>query len=713
MTSIQKLFACIVALLLSTTLAAAELAPSKQQSITAKSIIATLDRSHYASQAFGDGLSSRFLDNYINRLDGNRSFFLASDIESFDKYRYELDDELGEGSLTAGFAIFNRYQQRANQRMEKIIAGLPEMVSAFDFSKQESLVLDRSELPWAKDQQELDEIWRKRLKSRVLTLRLTGKTDEEIVTNLQKRFRNQLHRINQTNAEDAFQLYINSLTQLYDPHTSYFSPSNSENFDINMSRSLEGIGAVLQSEDEFTKVVRIIHAGPADKQGELRPSDRIVAVGQGDDGEMEDVIGMRLDEVVQLIRGAKGTAVRLEVLPANATADIAEAKIIKITRDKVKLEEQSAKKAVIEVMQDDRLVKIGVIDIPAFYIDFNAWQRGDPNFKSTTRDVSRLLNQLLNEGVEGIVIDLRENGGGSLQEAKALTGLFIDIGPTVQIKDSGNRVQRLAKIHRTPFYDGPLVVMINRLSASASEIFAAAIQDYQRGIVVGSQSFGKGTVQSLTDLPQGKLKLTESKYYRISGESTQHRGVIPDIAFPQLFDADEVGESSLEYALSWDRIKPARYRQYFNIPALLPALQQQHNERSQHDPDFIFLQEQLQQVEKNREITEVSLNIDARKQWDKEQEQLALAMENRRRVAKGLEPLAALDDKQDEEDSAADEADQGVNRIDTSDPLLNEAVNILVDALPVFTQAQYALGNKPVHQEKNSLFSDWLAPVDN
>ncbi|MCS5575373.1 MAG: S41 family peptidase, partial [Pseudomonadales bacterium] len=355
-----------------------------------------------------------------------------------------------------------------------------------------------------------------------------------------KRFRNRLSRTQKTNSEDVYQLYMNSYTRTYDPHTQYFSPRTSENFNINMSLSLEGIGAALQLEDEYTKVISLIPAGPADKTGQLKPNDRIVGVGQGEAGEMVDVIGWRLDEVVQLIRGKKGTIVRLDVIPA-ANPDDSASRIISITRNKVELEEQSAQSEVIELEQFGHVHKIGVIDIPTFYVDFKALQIGDRNFKSTTRDVKRLLRELIAEKVDGVVIDLRDNGGGSLQEAKMLTGLFIDRGPTVQIRSKSNRVDILDDRDISVIYDGPLAVLVNRLSASASEIFAGAIQDYERGIIIGSQTFGKGTVQSLLPLNRGQLKLTQAKFYRISGESTQERGIIPDIIYPANYDPNSIG----------------------------------------------------------------------------------------------------------------------------------------------------------------------------
>ncbi|MFT5580536.1 MAG: carboxyl-terminal processing protease, partial [Paraglaciecola psychrophila] len=546
----------------------APVAFDEDQGKVAIDIVEKLQSQHYASLAFDDKLSSRLLDNYIKRLDGNRSYFLRSDLKEFEQYRFVLDDTITAGDLNPGFIVFNRYQQRLIDRVEYTIEQLPMLIANLDFERDEVLQLDRSEANWPVNREELNDLWRKRIKSRVISLRLAKKADDEILPLILKRYKNQLNRIKLTNSEDAFQIYMNALTSLYDPHTSYFSPTTSENFNINMSLSLQGIGAVLQIEDEYTKVVRVVHKGPADKQGQLQPSDRIVSVAQGSE-PFKDVIGLRLDDVVKLIRGPKLSVVRLEVIPVSAKTD-EERNVIEIVRDTVKLEEQSAQKKIIEVYNNDKLLKLGVIDIPAFYIDFDAMRRGDKNYKSTTRDVSKLLAELEADGVDGIVIDLRNNGGGSLQEANQLTGLFVESGPTVQIRHSNTQVFRDGKRNASPYYRGPLAVLINRLSASASEIFAGAIQDYDRGIVVGSPSFGKGTVQSLTPLRSGQLKITESKFYRISGESTQHRGVVPDIQFPALYDPEKVGESSLDNALAWDRISPIRHRKYHRIASILP-----------------------------------------------------------------------------------------------------------------------------------------------
>jgi carboxyl-terminal processing protease len=702
---------------------------TEAQRETAAEIVEQLEERHYAKLEYDDTLSSAHLDNYIASLDGGKMFFTRDDLAAFDKYRFTMDDALRRGDLEAGFAIFNRFQGLLLARLEKLLEELPEMVPAMDFSVEESYVLDGDDREWAASEAELDERWRKHLKNQVLNLRLSDKPDDEIVPTLSKRYRNQLNRVQQYNEQDAFQIYANALTELYDPHTNYLSPRRSENFNINMRLSLEGIGAVLQAEDEFTRVARLVPGGPAAKQGDLKPSDRIVAVGQGEDGPLEDVIGWRLDEVVEQIRGPKGSTVRLQVMPAKAGTD-APRKIIQIVRNEVKLEEQSAQKKVLELPgSDGGTVKVGVIDIPAFYIDFEAMRRGDENYKSTTRDVRRLLDELEAEDVAGVVIDLRNNGGGSLQEANELTGLFIEYGPTVQIRHSSRRVWRDGKRLRSSYYDGPLLVLINRLSASASEIFAGAIQDYDRGLVVGDRSYGKGTVQTMVSLTEGQLKITESKFYRISGDSTQHRGVVPDIVFPSLYDPEEIGESALDHALDWDQINPVRHRRYSNVDALVPQLAELFEDRKTHNPEFRYLQEQLAVAEENRGIREVSLNESVRRAERAEREARALAIENARRAALGQDPVTSLealsgeDDDLDADAAGSDESADGGNgsagaaeaqAVASSDPtetevidqaklseedvLLAEAGNILVDTLMLREQA-YALHEAQEQQQ--------------
>jgi len=649
------------------------------QSITTRKLVEMLTSRHYRDRAVNDDLSEAFLEKYLESLDPARMFFLAGDIEEFLKHKHKFDDDFKSGDLNYGFTIYERYRQRLTDRLADVIAKLENPEVKFAFDKDELVEVDRENSPWPTTAKEADDLWDKRLRLSLLNQKLSGKEPEKARTTLLKRYKNQLNRVEQQSAADVYESLINSLTLLYDPHTNYFSPRTSENFNINMSLSLEGIGAVLQSEDEHTKVVRLVAGGPAHKQGQLKPADKIVGVGQGKDGEIVDVVGWRLDEVVDLIRGKKGSTVRLEVL-----TEASESKVIAIKRDQVKLEDQAAQKAVLEVKDGDTTYKVGVIDIPAFYIDFKAARAGDPNYRSTTRDVARLVSELKSEGVTGIVLDLRNNGGGSLQEATQLTDLFIDQGPVVQIRSSDGRVARDHRAYSTALYSGPLVVMINRLSASASEIFAGAIQDYNRGLIVGTQSFGKGTVQLLTRMPEGELKLTESKFYRVSGESTQHRGVLPDIHMPVIVDHDEVGESAYDNALPWDTIHAAAHARYFDFSKLLPELTLKHNLRIKDDPDFIYIKEQFDLKRKNAEQTHISLN-EKKRQTEKELlEQQALAIENKRRKAKGEQLFKTVKEYKDFQE--AEEEKQNANygskdsQIDVKDDaMLTEAGHILVD----------------------------------
>lgn len=608
---------------------------------------------HYEKQRLNDDLSSKIYDLYLKSMDGTHSYFLASDVAEFEKYRFKLDDGLIRGNLDAPFAMYNRLQQRVTERLSFLLKQLPEKAKDYDFDKDELLSLDRENVEWSKSTEELDDLWRKRLKNSILNLRLADKEDDDIYELLSKRYQNQLNRTHLANEEDGFQVYMNAVTHAFDPHTAYFSPRNTENFNINMSLSLQGIGAVLQTEDEHTKVVRLVPAGPADKAGQLQTADKITGVGQGDE-EIVDVIGWRLDEVVDLIRGAKGTTVRLEIIPSDAN-DL-KTKVISIVRDEVKLEEQSAQKEIIEIPQGDKVLRIGVIDIPTFYIDFQGRQEGKKDFKSTTRDVEKLVNELKEENIDGIIVDLRNNGGGSLDEALNLTDLFIDRGPVVQVRYSNGYVQVLPEDKNQKagiVYDGPIAVLTNRLSASASEIFAGAIQDYGRGIIVGGQTFGKGTVQSVLPLEHGQLKLTQAKFYRVSGDSTQHQGVIPDILFPTLFDKEKIGESALDEALAWDTIRPAGYKAKRDFQQWLPVLRESHQSRIESNPDFIYLHNQKELMTELRQRTDITLNEKKRKQEREDNEKQRLEIENKRRKAKGMELLTELksDDDSDKQDA--------------------------------------------------------------
>lgn len=687
-TSIAAVATIAASLVSNNVLALNTLSYDKDQSRTAVDILETLNAQHYRRQDVDDVLSQRLFAEYLDRLDPAKSYFLASDVAEFQELKNQFDDELRKGSLDSGFKIFNLFRQRLNDRMEWILGRLKDPTYSVDFAKDEELALDTDLRRWANTSAELDEFWRKRLKFSLLNLKLADKELEEAKTTLIRRYSNQLKRVGQQDTDDAFESYMNALGSLYDPHTNYLSPRTMENFNINMSLSLEGIGAVLQSEDDFTKVVRIVSAGPADKQGELKPSDKITAVAQGSDGEMVDVIGWRLDEVVKLIRGKKDSLVRLQVIPASDTAS---EKTIVIKRNKVKLEEQAAQKAIFEVSDGDKLYKLGVINLPAFYLDFAAYQRRDPNYKSTTRDVLKLLKELANDKVDGVILDLRNNGGGSLQEATLLTDLFIDPGTVVQIRQTNQTISRTHRSRHAPVYRGPLIVLTNRLSASASEIFAGAIQDYGRGLVVGTQTFGKGSVQSLSPVHKGRLKVTESKFYRVSGESTQHRGVIPDVVLPTTVNTEEVGESAYDNALQWDTIHPAPHGQYLDISSFKEPLQKLHETRVKADPDFVHLLDQLAIIERNRDKDFISLNEKSRRADKEKRENEGLRLENKRRAGKGMEQFADVEafkkdnEKTDEENETEAEktnatASETPSRIDPDkDALLMESGYIMAD----------------------------------
>ena len=668
------------------------LAPASAQSDTLKEIIEVIEDRHYASRRYDDGLSAQHFTAYLDALDPQRMFFDADDIDLFSQWRLALDNAGRAGDLAPAFTMFNKYHDELKDRLTGILGTLPETIESFDYEVEEYLDIDRSAMPWAQNDAELDERWRKRIKNQALSLLLAEKSPEEIPETLERRYESQLKRLAQYNAQDVFQIYANTLAEQYDPHTNYFSPRRAENFDINMSLSFEGIGAILQIDDEYAKVTRLVPAGPADKQGGLRPSDLIMGVGQGESGPIEDVIGWRLDEIVDLIRGPRDTTVRLEVIPDKGKSD--QRRVVPIRRNEVKLEEQAAQKEIIEFTDEDgQAHRVGVIDIPAFYIDFEAYRQGDKFYRSTTRDVKKLVDELVSDGVEGIVIDLRDNGGGSLQEANQLTGLFIEYGPTVQIRSAESRVWRDGKRRRSQYYEGPLAVMINRLSASASEIFAGAIQDYGRGIIVCEHSFGKGTVQSLVPLQEGQLKITESKFYRVSGGSTQHRGVVPDINYPSLFDPEKIGESALDNALAWDQIAPTRFNRYNNYDTIIPTLASLHNARAANDPDYQFLQDQVDLAQGARAISVLPLQQSGRIAMRDEQEALALAIENKRRLSKGLEPLEALDTDEDVAESTPIASNEETalphNGIEaatddeaaTPDVLLLETGKILVDSI--------------------------------
>jgi carboxyl-terminal processing protease len=656
------------------------LQPDREQVIASLNVVELLKRHHYNKPPLNDERSVKIYQGYLKMLDPSRSYFTAGDIAEFDRWSTSFDDLLKSGNLEPGFTIYKRHLQRLQSRLQFALNMLEQGVDKIDFGVDETLLIDRENAPWAKDLEALDDLWRKRVKDEVLRLKIAGKEPKAIQELLVKRYKNQLARLQQTRGEDVFQSYINAFAMSYDPHTTYLSPDNAENFDINMSLSLEGIGAVLQSDNEHVKVVRLVPAGPAEKSKQISPADKIIGVAQGDK-EMVDVIGWRLDEVVKLIRGPKGSKVRLEVIPASNAPNDQTSRVVAITREAVKLEEQAAKKSVLKLKHEGRDYKLGVIEIPAFYLDFKAFRAGDPNYKSTTRDVKRLLTELEKEKVDGVVIDLRNNGGGSLQEATELTGLFIDQGPTVLVRNSDGRVDVLADENTGIYYKGPLAVLVNRLSASASEIFAGAMQDYHRALILGGQTFGKGTVQTIQPLNHGELKLTLAKFYRVSGQSTQHQGVIPDIQYPDIMDTKEIGESALPEALPWDSIKPAIKPELDPIKPFLAELQTRFEDRTAKNADFTFARQRLQLSQKLMEETTVSLNESKRRAQHSDIEGQQLAIENSLRKAKGETLLSKL--KVEDEDALPVE-DKKTKPED--DAYLTESGRILLDYLGLNTR---------------------------
>ncbi|WP_286222381.1 carboxy terminal-processing peptidase [Marinobacter apostichopi] len=657
-------------------------APTIDQARANILIARQLQFTHFRDLGISDELSGDVFDAYLEYLDGQRIYLTQQDLNKINRVKSQLGAALKTGQLQPGFDIYNLVQQRVIERLQFALDLIDDGITELDFSVDESILLDRSDAKWEADTKALDALWVKRIKNAVLAQRLNGTDDETIEENLRRRYEGQLKRAYQARSEDAFQAYMNAFTGMWDPHTSYFSPRTSENFNINMSLSLEGIGAVLQSDNEYTKVVRLVPGGPASKQGQLQPADRIVSVAQ-DDKKPVNVIGWRLDEVVDLIRGPRNSVVSLEVIPANAS-DETITKTIAIKRDEVKLEEQSASKDVIELERGGEEYTVGVITIPTFYADFQAMQAGDPNYKSTTRDVRNLITELEQEdGVDGLVIDLRNNGGGALHEANDLVGLFIDKGPTVQIRNANNDVQILNDEDPSVSYDGPLVVLTNRMSASASEIFAGAIQDYGRGLVVGSQTFGKGTVQAVRPLNHGQLKITQSKFYRVSGGSTQHKGVIPDIEIPSRIDNDRIGENALDHALPWDQIEAVPHNRYFDFSGIIDELRDRHEARFSDSPEFSLLQQEINFLKEQRNLDSVSLNFDTRKNQHDQIERTRLNIANARRELRGEEPFATLEDLEDWQDQQAAELD---NTDDELDFVIREGGHIMADMLELDRQ---------------------------
>ncbi|WP_434137594.1 carboxy terminal-processing peptidase [Photobacterium leiognathi] len=627
-----------------------QLAPEKQHATASKRVASRFTRSHYKHFSLDDKFSGQVFDRYIEMLDYNKSFLTASDVKQFERWRNQFDDQLQSGDTSGAFDIFNKVLQR---RFERYQFALSQLNNEIKFDKDEDFVIDRSELEWPKDQAELNEIWRKRVKYDALNLKLAGKNWKEIQETLGKRYNNAVKRLTQTHSEDVFQLYMNAFSREVDPHTSYLSPRNAEQFQSEMNLSLEGIGAVLQVKDDYTTIQSLVAGGPAAGSKKLAAGDRIIGVGQ--EGEkIVDIIGWRLDDVVQLIKGPKGSKVILDILPEGKNS---KSYTVTIVRDKIRLEDRAVKSEVKTVEGK----KIGVIEVPSFYVGLS-------------EDTKKELVKLNKDKVDGIVIDLRNNGGGALTEATALSGLFISSGPIVQVRDSYGRVKVNSDSDDQVFFDGPLTVLINRYSASASEIFAAAMQDYGRAVVLGEQSFGKGTVQQhrslnhlydLFDKPLGHVQYTIQKFYRINGGSTQNLGVVPDISFPTAVDPSETGESVEDNALPWDSIKPAKYQQLHSYSSILPKLNEEHLARIKKDMEFGFIDEDIQIYKKEKDINTISLNEKARIAEQDKEDAERLARLNQRQKSLGEKPFTDLDAVPKD--------------YEAPDAYLDEAVDITVD----------------------------------
>jgi len=671
--------------------------PSLEQRLRSNLATKFLANWHYKDTRLDDELSEKIFDGYLNLLDPNYSFFLASDIETFAPYRLNLDDALQHSDPTPAYEMFNVYVERVRER---VAFAREQLKQPMDFTIDESYMWDRDDTKWAKTEAELNEFWRQRVKNDYLRLRLADKDDEAIVETLDDRYENLDRRISELNSDDIFQFFMNAFAQSIEPHTAYMSPRSSENFEISMRLSLEGIGALLGRENEYTSIARVVPGGPADQEGNLKAGDKVLAVGQGKDGKLQDVVGWRVDDVVDLIRGAKHTIVRLEVLHEDTGAE-GPSETIEIVRDEVKLEEQAAKSRIIEVPGDnDEMVKVGVIDLPVFYLDFSGRAKNLPDYRSSTRDVRRLIEEMKAEGVTGLIVDLRNNGGGSLLEATTLTGLFIDEGPVVQVRNSSGRISTEEDTDPGMAWDGPLAVLVNRYSASASEIFAAAIQDYGRGLIIGETTFGKGTVQNLVDLDDyapssdsgkmGQLKITMAQFFRVNGGSTQNRGVEPDIRFPSAGDPEDYGERSLDNALPWTSIPTASYEREGELDRMVAVTDFRYQDRIESDQEFGWLLSDVEEFNLNKDKTEISLlEASRREDMDKDEAKRAarkaakedngpLLEEAHALAGAGEPPEAAIDDLDEE---AAEDEDVDEEEEDLPDLLLRESARIVYDMI--------------------------------
>ena len=660
-----------------------DLQPTSTQKKVERLVYGILSNYHYRKIPVNDSLSSKIYDAYLKELDPNKVYFLASDIKELEDYRFTIDEQLNLGDLTSAFKIFNLYQVRMKERFAFIHEVLNQKQ---DFSIDETYAPNRDKATWANSKSELNDYWRKDIKRQLLDWKIGGKADTTAVRELKDRYKRSEKYIAKTKSEDVFQIFMNAYTESIDPHTSYMIPKAAQEFNKDMAQSFEGIGATLRLEGDYVTIQDLVPGGPAFKSKLINPKDRIVGVAQGDDGAFVDVIGWFTDDAVKLIRGTKGTVVRLKLLPASGVTGSPTSEV-RLVREKIKMEEQKAKKEMLLLMRDGKPYKLGLITIPMFYRDFEGARKKEQDFNSTSADVRKFINEFKQEGIDGLVLDLRNNGGGSLIEAVDLTGLFISQGPVVQRKQSDGRISQ--EIDKNPdiAYDGPMSIMINRFSASASEIFAAAIQDYKRGVIIGEQSYGKGTVQSVVDLSNylsdekeevGQLKITLEKFYRINGSSTQHKGVSPDFALPSAFSAEEFGESSQPSALPWDMIPTTNYKVVQNVnQESLNKLQSAFQFRLKTKPELIKLREDFDRWKKLKEQNSIALQFEKRKKElddQKKKPDEALTVMDALSVSSTEEVAVSADSKKEKkEDQVKDKH--------AKDAYLKEAQQIMIDLI--------------------------------
>ena len=665
------------------------------QATTTKLVYGLLSDSRYAyrPRALDATLAADVFKRYLEALDAGKVFFTAQDVARFAPYKADVGASIKGGKLEPAFAIFSVYKQRVNQRLGYARGLLKQDI--FDFSGADRWYYDRKDAPWAASDAELDQVWKQSVRNDWLRLKLAGKKPDDIRKTLDKRYANQAKTLSELDGQDAFDSFLNAYTSAIDPHTDYFDPRSAERFNQSMSLSLEGIGAQLQKQDDVVVIREIIPGGPAALSNKFHPGDRIVGVGQGASGAMDDVIGWRIDDVVEKIKGPKGTQVRLDVVPAEMGMDTKPVRIV-LTRAKIRLAEQAAKSEVIDLPAANGAParRIGVVKLPAFYQDFEGRRKNSSDYASATRDVAKILQKFNAQKLDGVVMDLRNNGGGSLNEAVELTGLFIDTGPVVQVRESGGRVSVEGDRVSGVAWDGPLAVLTNRGSASASEIFAGAIQDYGRGLVIGETTFGKGTVQNLVDLDRwpanekprfGQVKLTIAQFFRPGGSSTQNKGVVPDIAFPVTVDASEFGESTYDNALPWTRIAAVPHTNYGNFAPLLPKLETLHTARTAKDVEFQWFEQDVAEFRTERAKKYISLNeTERRAERDRQEAKRKSRQEQRKVLGLAPDPLAAdaIDDglQASERDVAKDAAREKAAE-SAPDPLLHESAAILADAV--------------------------------